>query len=97
MNKVNFNDLDKKVSTILQKHNIKESDLFTHESDLYVGFNSIKTYNLVYEELFNIGLRPQYFKPQDDSDMGKKFVIGMDIPFANMLAHFANRIKSKKL
>ena len=84
-----FNKLPENIVEVLKANDIKETDLFNHYSDLYVGCNT-------YEQALNILNGGAWrslsgtFMPQKGSDMDN-YTIGVDIAFGAMQYHMETK------
>lgn len=83
-----FNEIDPDVAECLKKCGIKETDLFNHYSDLYVGCQDTIQARLVLGGKWRT--MSSVFVPQQGSDMDN-YTCAIDIPFAATEYDIKNR------
>lgn len=90
---INFIDIHPDITPVLQEHNIKETDLFNHASDLYIGCQNIQQAKIiknggVWSALSDI------FRPQIGSDMDQ-YPFAVDISFG-AFSHYIKQEEYRK-
>lgn len=84
---VKFDELSDDTVERLKACGVEEKDLFTHESDLYVGCKTYEQSNVLKKEFKHMATK---FFPEAGSEMDH-YPVAVDIAFGYMDAHFKKK------